>query len=168
MLSLGIDGFSFDDLYRPAGLAQLHARFLERLRADDAELAQAFDAYRHAIARDAPHGALTPAQESDLLVRVAGHVSAFVATLFGVTKELEALRDGLTDELKLFEFKREFVTRRVFKKSTTDRPTRGELPALDVRMTLMLALGFGAKPRRWGTRTTPKTSSESWPNRCSR
>ena len=146
MLKLGFDGFSFDDLYRPAGLARLHARFLECMRADDDALGQSFDAYRHAIASNTPHGALTPPQESDLLVRVAEHVSRFVATLFGVAKELDTLRHGLTEELKLFEFKREFVTRRVFKKGTTDRPTRDELPALDVRMTLMLALGFGAKP----------------------
>ena len=145
MLSLGINGFTFTDLYDPTALGRLHARFLDGLRADDAALGAQFDAYRHAIARNTAHGALTPPQESDLLVRVAEHVSRFVSTLFGVTKQLDALRHGLNEELKLFEFKREFVTRRVFKKGTTDRPTRDELPALDARMTQLMTLGFGAK-----------------------
>lgn len=145
MLSLGIDGFVFADLYRPVGLARLHARFLEQLRGGDAELGKQFDSYRHAIVAGTAHGALNAPQESDLLVRVAEHVSHFVAVLFGATPQLEQRRQELVSELRLFEFKREFVTRRVFKKGTTDRPVRDELPALDARMTLMLALGFGAK-----------------------
>jgi NADPH-dependent glutamate synthase beta subunit-like oxidoreductase/NAD(P)H-flavin reductase len=138
MLSLGIDGFSYDDLHRAPALARLHERFLQQLKADDSALAAEFEALRGGAK-------LPPPKESELLIRVGEHVSRFVGKLFGVEKELAALSSKLTGELKLFEFKREFVTRRVFKKGAVDRPAEQELPELDKRMQLLFTLGFGWK-----------------------
>ncbi|MBX7097686.1 MAG: FAD-dependent oxidoreductase [Myxococcaceae bacterium] len=137
MLELGIDGFSFEDLYRSEGLERLHARFLKDLEKADGALAARFAAYR------AAHGENEkgPAQ-SELLIQVAAHVSRFVGQLFGVHGQLGALQKELTDEFKLFEFKTEFVARRAFKKGATDRPTKDEAPDLDRRMQLLFALGF--------------------------
>ncbi len=145
MLRLGFDGFSFGDLYRPQGLARLHGRFLSTLEAADPGLATRFSTYRQAHSTGVAHGGLTGSQESALLIEVAAHVSSFIGKLFGVEGQLAGLGQGLRDELKLFEFKREFVTRRVFKKGVVDRPTRDELPALDARMGLLLSFGFGAQ-----------------------
>ncbi len=137
MLSLGIDGFSYLDLHDAPALARLHAKFLDTLKADDAGLAAEFAALRDGSAK------LTNPQESDLLIRVAEHVSRFIGKLFNVQPDLAALSGKLTEDLKLFEFKREFVTRRVFKKGATDRPTSEELPVLDARMRELFTLGFG-------------------------
>lgn len=145
MFSLGIDGFSFDDLYAPAGLERLYGRFLMELRALSPDVAIQYDRYRSAMLAGTPRGGLPGPQESDLLVAVAAFTSKFVSRLFRLEKELGALSSSLTKELGLFEFKREFVTRRVFKKGAVDRPTRDELPALDTRMALLLTLGFGAQ-----------------------
>ncbi|MCA3015228.1 MAG: FAD-dependent oxidoreductase, partial [Myxococcaceae bacterium] len=145
MLSLGIDGFTFDDLYRPAGLQRLSARFLLELRALSPDTAIAWDAYRSAVTAGRPHGGLSAPQESDLLVAVAEATSRFLRRLFRIDRELDRLGAGLKKELGLFEFKREFVTRRVFKKGATDRPKPEELPELDARMGLLLTLGFGAE-----------------------
>ena len=40
VMKLGISGFSYEDLFHPAGLRRLHAAFLERLAAVDSELAK--------------------------------------------------------------------------------------------------------------------------------
>lgn len=136
-LQLGMPGFTFEDLYRPRGLRRLAQGFDARLAEDDPELFKAFDAYRQAGGKG-----LTAPAESDLLVRVARHVSRFVARLFRIEQEQEQLMGHLKGELPLFNFKREFITRRVFKKGAADRPTLAEFPSLDARMRLMLQLGF--------------------------
>ncbi len=139
-LQLGIDGFTFEDLDSPEGLARLHARFLAALAGADAGLAARFDEWCRGSA------ALTHPQESELLVRVAEHVSRFLGRLFGIEAPLAALRSRLTGELALFEFKREFVNRRVFRRGATGRPRPEELPELDRRVQLLFALGFPAAP----------------------
>jgi NADPH-dependent glutamate synthase beta subunit-like oxidoreductase/NAD(P)H-flavin reductase len=136
-LTLGLPGFSFEDLYRPRGLRRLSERFDEQLAADEPELFQAFDAYRKSGGKS-----VTGPAESELLIRVARHVSAFVRRLFGIEAELERLARHLKSELPLFDFKREFISRRVFKKGATDRPALSEYPSLDARMRLMLSLAF--------------------------
>ncbi|HEY8211871.1 MAG TPA: FAD-dependent oxidoreductase, partial [Myxococcaceae bacterium] len=133
----GLDGFTFEDLYRPAGLKRLHERFLSDLAAADAVLAQKLEAYRAAGGKG-----LKPPEEAALLIGVARHVSAFIGRLFGITAEQKALSARLTQELRLFEFRREFITRRVFKKGAPDRPAAAELPALAARVDRLLQLGF--------------------------
>ncbi|WP_223644162.1 FAD-dependent oxidoreductase [Corallococcus sp. EGB] len=136
-LHLGLPGFTFEDLYRPSGLRRLTERFDARLQADAPGLFQTFDTYRQS---GGAH--LSGPAASDLLIQVARHVSRFVATLFGITPESERLSRHLRAELPLFDFKREFVTRRVFKKGAQDRPTLAEFPSLDARMRLLMRLGF--------------------------
>ncbi|HYO57446.1 FAD-dependent oxidoreductase [Archangium sp.] len=136
-LTLGIPGFSFEDLYRPRGLRRLAERFDTQLSADEPELFEAFDAYRKSGGKS-----VTGPAESELLIRVARHVSAFVTRLFGLEAETDRLARGLKSELPLFDFKREFITRRVFKKGAADRPALTEYPSLDARMRLMLSLAF--------------------------
>ncbi len=138
MLQLGFDGFTFADLYRPAGLERLHRRFLDTLAAADAPLAAQYARWSKGDER------LSEPKESELLIAIAAHVSRFVAKLFHLENELASLGRTVTGELALMEFKREFVTRRVFKKGVTDRPTKDELPALDERMNVLLQLGFEA------------------------
>ncbi|WP_164012962.1 FAD-dependent oxidoreductase [Pyxidicoccus trucidator] len=136
-LTLGLPGFTFEDLYRPRGLRRLMERFDAQLAEDEPELFQAYDAYRKAGGT----GLAGPA-ESDLLIRVSRHVSRFVAKLFRLESELERLAGRLKGELPLFDFKREFITRRVFKKGAADRPSLAEFPSLDARMRLLMQLGF--------------------------
>jgi len=136
-LQLGLPGFTFEDLYRPRGLRRLAQSFDARLAEDEPELFKSFEAYRKSGGTS-----LTGPAESDLLVRVARHVSVFVSRLFRVDQELERQMGQLKGELPLFDFKREFITRRVFKKGAPDRPSLAEFPSLDGRMRLLLQLGF--------------------------
>ncbi|RKH42197.1 pyridine nucleotide-disulfide oxidoreductase [Corallococcus sp. AB049A] len=136
-LHLGLPGFCFEDLYAPSGLRRLAERFDAQLQGDAPGLFQAFDAWRKS-------GGTTPTgpAESELLIQVARHVSRFVATLFRIEPESERLARHLRGELPLFDFKREFITRRVFKKGAQDRPALAEFPSLDGRMRLLMQLGF--------------------------
>ncbi|WP_434388789.1 FAD-dependent oxidoreductase [Melittangium boletus] len=136
-LTLGLPDFSFEDLYRPRGLRRLSERFDAQLSADEPELFQLFDAYR----KSGGQSTKGPA-ESELLIRVARHISAFISRLFGLEADADRLARALKSELPLFDFKREFITRRVFKKNAPDRPTLAEYPSLDARMRLMLSLAF--------------------------
>ncbi|MHB8877430.1 MAG: FAD-dependent oxidoreductase, partial [Myxococcaceae bacterium] len=137
VLKLGVDGFDYPDLHHPRGLRRLAERFDAQLAQDDPALFAAFEAYRQAGGEG-----LTPPAKSELLVRVAEHLSRFVARLFGIGDEAAELARRLTGELPLFEFKKEFVSRRVYKRNATDRPAAAEFPALESRMRLLLELGF--------------------------
>ncbi len=112
---LGIDGFSFGDLFQPARLRDLTDRFFADVAADDPELAEAFDRYR--VSPDLP-----PPEESDLLVRIARHLDRFIAVMFGIEDESAAMRREIDDLKVVFEFKKVFIKRRVLKKFTQEKP----------------------------------------------
>src|SRR5512144_2427512 len=85
-LQLGIPGFKYADLNRVRRVEALDQAFLSTLHDADATLAADFKRYR-----DAQGTGLSRLQESELLIRVAPHVGAFVARLFHVTDAYDAL-----------------------------------------------------------------------------
>jgi NADPH-dependent glutamate synthase beta subunit-like oxidoreductase/NAD(P)H-flavin reductase len=110
---LGIDGFRYGDLYEPARLSELDARFRAELGARDAPLAARFASYRDGAA-------LTPPEESSLLVEVARHLGPFVARLFGVEAARQAQVDAAAREAAIFAMKT-FIARRAAKKYPADK-----------------------------------------------
>ena len=116
-LTPGISGFSFEDLQKPERLAALLKLFHEDVARTDPATAAAWKPYADL------HGeGFTPIQVSDLLVRMAPHVSRFVTKLFGVTEAVEELRARILGMTPLYLFKRDIVGRRVFKKYTKEKP----------------------------------------------
>jgi NADPH-dependent glutamate synthase beta subunit-like oxidoreductase/NAD(P)H-flavin reductase len=115
-LELGIAGFAYIDLHKPERLRDLHAAFLDALAGADAPLATEFAAYRQA-----PDTLPGPA-ESDLLIRVAKHVAAFVGRLFASEAALARLRTAAEGETVLFRFKKDFVKWRSAKRQGKDAP----------------------------------------------
>ena len=106
-MPLGVSGFTYADLYRPLRLRDLHDRFCAQVATDDPELWRVWDVYR-----TAPDSVTSPIERSDLIVRMAPHVSRFVARLFGVEAAADGIRAG-TDQLDaLFRFKIDFVRKR--------------------------------------------------------
>ena len=106
-MPLGVEGFSYADLYLPARLEDLYERFCQDVTAANPELWAEWDAYR--AAPDAPR---SPVQVSDLIVRMAPHVSRFVETLFQMHGATGALRARTHDLDELFRFKVDFVRKR--------------------------------------------------------
>lgn len=107
-IRLGIEGFEWADLHLPEGLARLHGAFEGWLSERDPEALELLA--RH---RAAPE-ALSRAELSALLVRVAPEVGAFLARLFGVEREVERAREAVLAEDPVFQFKKHFVKKRVF------------------------------------------------------
>src|SRR5207248_10621958 len=115
-LHLGVAGFRYSDLHDAARLADLTRAFDADLCAADAGLFARYEAHRAGTAR------LRGPEESELLLDLASHVSRFVGRLFGVSGDLQRLREAAGRDAPLFRVKRDFVQRRVFKKGARDRP----------------------------------------------
>ena len=103
---LGLPEFTFADLHQPERLADLHARFVADVRAVEPDLWERWEAHGRLPA------ALGPVERSALLVAMAPHVSRFVARLFSVGAEAEALAAATRAYDDLFRFKIDFVRRR--------------------------------------------------------
>lgn len=109
-LALGIEGFTYADLYQPTKLAELTVRFHAFLRGIDPVAVERLEALERG------GGQLeSPPTTSDALVAVALHLSTFIAKLFCVEAEVEELQRSLTAHDPVWNFKREFVKKRVFK-----------------------------------------------------
>src|SRR5262249_29614135 len=111
--ALGEGGFRFGDLFEPARLAELDARFRAALAAEDAALAARSEACRAGEA-------LAPPAESELLIAMARPLGAFVARLFRVEEARQELIDVATREQAIFRMKH-FVVRRASKKYPEDK-----------------------------------------------
>src|SRR3954466_13664551 len=101
-------GIRFDDLYEREGLARVDAAFLEFLGEGDAGLRD-----RLVAARANPPAAK---EESDLLIAAAPHVEDFIAQLFGIAAEAQALAAKHHHLAPLYSVKRLFVQRRAMHK----------------------------------------------------
>ena len=101
-------GLRFNDLYERAGLLRVDAAFLSFLGGADAALREKIIAARKVL----PSGR----EESDLLVALAPHVEDFVAKLFGIEDEAQALAARHNELAPLYSVKRLFVQRRALHK----------------------------------------------------
>ena len=101
-------GRQFADLYERAGLARLDAAFLDFVSEVDAALQARLVSAR----REIPAGKA----ESDLLVALAPHLEDFIARLFGIEAEAQALAARHHNFAPLYSVKRLFVQRRAMHK----------------------------------------------------
>jgi NADPH-dependent glutamate synthase beta subunit-like oxidoreductase/NAD(P)H-flavin reductase len=132
---LGVAGFGHQDLFAPEKLRELHEVFLNDFGRAAPEARARFDAYRAVQG-----GGYASEQVSAVLLEVAPYVSQFVAKLFCVEPETEALKRSAEARSPLWKFKREFVKKRVHKHSASAEA----LPAEDA---LALATAFTAEHR---------------------
>jgi len=108
-LRLGF-GMSFADLYDREALRALDNAFLTFLGEADAALRDRLQA-----ARTAPEG-LAAKDESELLIALAPHLDDFIARLFGIEAEVQALAARHHELAPLYSVKRLFVQRRALHK----------------------------------------------------
>ena len=119
-IPLGVPGFRYADLNRVRRLEALDRAFVEALRGEDQPLSEELEAYRAGRSMD-------KLDESKLLMRAAPHLGNFVARLFHVEAEHDALCARVRADQVIFKWKRTVVERRVFK----DRPTPEDLARMD-------------------------------------
>jgi len=126
----------FADLYEREGLERLDRRFVERLRASDAAACERF------LAARANPGALSYKEEADILMGVAPLVDRFVAELFGIEAEWEALVAGHHALAPLFRVKRKFVQRRSMLKIKADEAAGLDGIALEAEVAKRIGGAF--------------------------
>jgi NADPH-dependent glutamate synthase beta subunit-like oxidoreductase/NAD(P)H-flavin reductase len=141
-------GFSVADLYRREGLVRLDQIFLATLGESDPALHQEL-----VQARNDP-AALSRASASDLSIRIAPVLERFVANLFGIGSELQALKSRHTDLEPLFRIKRDFVQRQAAKKVKPQEAAQLDGDALFARLQGLLGgpfdeLGLARKLSEW-------------------
>ncbi len=102
-------GYGFADLADREGLVRLDRDFVGRLQAAEPALFEALMA-----ARAAPD-ALESKAEAELVMALAPHLETMLGELFGVTRELEAVREATAARDPVHAVKRNFVQRRAVK-----------------------------------------------------
>ncbi len=121
-------GLGFTELYETEGLARVDAAFLDRLGAADADLRARLDA-----ARAAPES-LDAKESAALIVDLAPRLEAFVAELFGIEREAEALAERHGALADLYRCKRLFVQRRAVKAARGAEVEAFDGPALEAAL----------------------------------
>ncbi|HUJ15829.1 MAG TPA: FAD-dependent oxidoreductase, partial [Thermoanaerobaculia bacterium] len=112
-MNLGIDDFSYADLYDYGRLNDLAVAFDAFLATRDEQLFKNFDAYRTAMQSETPHGGLAMPKESELLIAASRHLTEFLKQLFRTDDA--PIRTRTERDSEIARFKREFVTKRVAK-----------------------------------------------------
>lgn len=103
-------GFRFEELYDREALQRLDRCFLEFLERADRELAQRLTGAREGKA------APDRKAESQLLIEVAEHLDDFLAKLFSIEAEVDALSAAHDALAPLYKIKRQFVQRKAITK----------------------------------------------------
>jgi len=117
-------GVAFDDLYSRDGLLGLDRRFCGYLEATDASL------YARLLGARGNPGALTAAEQSELIIALAPHLEDFIGELFGIVPEIEALQARHNQFAPFFAFKRKFIQKRAISGVTAAQAAAIDGPAL--------------------------------------
>src|SRR3989338_4920958 len=134
-LSLGY-GFSFDDLYDRDGLIRLDAAFLDFLGESDAGLRAQLEAARLSDTD------LSSKAQSELLIALAPHLEDFLARLFGIETQVQALSERHHELAPLYSCKRLFVQRRAMAKVKPEEAATIDGPALEAGLTAAIGGSF--------------------------
>lgn len=102
-------GLAFADLYERDGLVQLDGHFLDALKTEDVGL------YNQLMEARAEPDGLEEKAHSTLLIDLAPHVERFIAQLFSISDEVEALIQAQKGLDPLYSVKRLFVQRRALR-----------------------------------------------------
>jgi NADPH-dependent glutamate synthase beta subunit-like oxidoreductase/NAD(P)H-flavin reductase len=141
-------GIAFEDFYARDGLLQIDRMFLERLTTFDAALHE-----RLLAAREAP-APLAAKQESDLLLALTSHLDDFIAWLFDIEGEADALTARHLELSPLYSVKRLFVQRKAANKFKGEAAEQLNGPELAAKLEPLLGdtlteLAFAKKVVEW-------------------
>jgi NADPH-dependent glutamate synthase beta subunit-like oxidoreductase/NAD(P)H-flavin reductase len=134
-MPLGIAGFTYADLYDPCSLGRLHEVFDAWFKRESPESHAQFDAYRQCKG----HG-MSELAQSEALLAAAPFVGRFIGKLFAVEAELDAFRDGVRADDPLWQFRKEFVKKRVLRADGGKAWTRGAAAAESVAKAALQAM----------------------------
>ncbi|HSN38904.1 MAG TPA: FAD-dependent oxidoreductase [Burkholderiales bacterium] len=141
-------GISFADLYHREGLVRLDSEFLHFLAQRDSALRGQLDAAR------AHPETLAVRQESELLLALTPHLDDFIARLFGIEAEVQALSGQHHALAPLYAVKRLFVQRKAMHKVKAEESEKLDGPALAKRLEAFMGeplteLAFARHVTEW-------------------
>ena len=142
-LILGIEGFTYADLYAPPRLSDLLAVFDQHYGSSAPEAFARFAAYRACRGEG-----MTPEAVSEVLVESAPHVGNFVARLFGVERDHAAQHARITAEFDtIFRLKHDLLEglAKRFKQAPIETWDRAQISAQ--MEGLRAAIPTGAAPQ---------------------
>ncbi len=154
-MNLGIDGFTYADLYDTKRLGDLALTFDRFLHERDGALFSRFDAWRLAVQNGTLRGGLTPPEESELLIASSREVGVFLAHMFRTEAGVSSLVTRAQRDAQVARFKKEFVSKRVAKvqqvAADPDRVVRLEAAANRLILTIH---GTGDRDSEYAVATT--------------
>jgi NADPH-dependent glutamate synthase beta subunit-like oxidoreductase/NAD(P)H-flavin reductase len=109
-LTLGVEGFTYADLYDPLKLGELHDVFDGWFAAESPEHHARFAAYRACKGEG-----MTGLAQSEALLSAAPYVGRFVGKLFRIEDELETFREVARRNDPLWRFRKDFAKKRVLR-----------------------------------------------------
>ena len=130
-------GFSLNDLYNRDGLIRLDATFLDFLGVSDAALRAMLEA-----ARLAGGAFANKKEESTLLIALAPHLEDFLAHLFGIEAQVQALAANHQELAPLHSCKRLFVQRRAMIKIKPEEAEAFDGSALEAELVTYIGAPF--------------------------
>ena len=129
-------GLTFADLYRRDGLRKIDAAFRAQLAASDASLAE-----RLTAGRDNPD-ACAKKDESALIIALGPYLDRFIAQLFGIGGEVQALTGRHEELAPLYRVKRQFVQRKSTAKYKADAAALFDGAALEAELAVRFDAAF--------------------------
>ena len=130
-------GFSFNDLYTRDGLIRLDAAFLDFLGVSDAALRASLETSRLAGSVFA-----SKKEESTLLIALAPHLEDFLALLFGIEAQVQALAANHHELAPLHSCKRLFVQRRAMVKIRPEEAETFDGSVLEAELSTYIGASF--------------------------
>src|SRR5258708_25207058 len=122
-------GIDFADLYDRKGLLRIDDKFIEHLQSADIILASRLLAVR------ANPVSLAPKQASELIIALAPHLDDFVAYLFAIETEMEAMQASHNALSPLLNAKRRFVQKRALTGAKKEEAEKLDSLALESDLT---------------------------------
>lgn len=105
-LKLGLPGLTYENLFEVDGLKKVDDAFFQRLQKTDTNLKETLLAYRNGSRE------FSDQEISELLISGGRELESFVGQLFGITAELDTLRNETTADDPIFQFKKNYVLRK--------------------------------------------------------
>lgn len=130
VFSLGIEGFTYSDLYDPLRLKMLAEYFYKEVETADPALGLQYSNYRQG-------NSLSPIDESNLIVKLAPYLGRFISRLFQIENSAELEREKANAAKPIFQFKKNFVSKRAVKILKSEE-ARVDLQRLDQQVQLLL------------------------------
>ncbi|MDP2397476.1 MAG: FAD-dependent oxidoreductase [Burkholderiales bacterium] len=141
-------GLSFADLYAREGLLRIDQAFLDDITQTDSEL------HAQLLAARAGAASLTAKAESELLLALAPYLDDFIAKLFGIQPEVNALSARHHALAPLYRVKRLFVQRKAMHKYKAGVAAEIDGEAVGVKLAALLGeplteLTFARHVEQW-------------------